>query len=131
MYVRSICAGNVYSALYSRHMDGWRRTGQEIAYMKRKKKCRPRSTTLGTTFSAANFHEDRPKGKRRENSSERITDRLSWEISEVEDLSSEILVVLFSRRRGFATVYLFLQWSNVKFRESQMVSDINNIILIM
>lgn len=40
--------------------------------------------TPRTTFSVAKFHKDRPTGdERRENSSERIADRLSREIPEV------------------------------------------------
>lgn len=69
--------------------------------------------TPRTTFSAAKFHGNRPtrstdrptEGERRENSCERIADRLSREISEVE--TSRVVSPSFSVR-CYRCVFLFL-----------------------
>lgn len=103
-FVRSVhlLGKRLFGALFPPY--GWMATnGGKDSHPYEKAEHTPR-----TTFSVAKFHEDQPTGdERRENSSERIADRLSPEISEVRT-SREVSPSFSACRCLVADVYLFL-----------------------
>lgn len=109
-FVRSVhlFGKRLFGALFPPSTDGWRRTGKEIEPPYEKNRAHAannflrREVSWGPTDRPTN---QRTKGERCENSCERIADRLSREISEVE---TRVVPPKFFRSSSLSYIFIFI-----------------------